>query len=457
MNTRTNIVLIVADDLGYGDLGWCNGGLSKTDRLDQLVREGLTLTQHYSGSAVCTPARACLLTGRYPHRTGAIDMRELRGLSRLSLRESTIADIFQHAGYSTGLVGKWHNGTTGAAFHPNRRGFQEFIGFRGGVSDYYNWKLQRNGTVFDGDGRYLTDVLADEAAGFIRRHRHDPFFLKVAFNAPHTPLQAPQEVVAAYEARGFSKEVSTIYAMIEVMDRGVGVILDELTRQGLEENTMVWFTSDNGPDFCLGPERFNLGLAGSKFHVTEGGIRVPGIIRWPARLPGGVTSSAFVHFTDCLPTFCSASGIGIPGDGLPLDGADVLGALEGTSELPSPRRFWQFNRYTPLPDCNAAMRDGDWKLVFPALEHSLDVSIVESKFDREVERYPESFDFVPPGWPDPPREVPPPGRPLLFNLASDPCETTDLAAAEPARVDSMSSQLRAWFEEVEAERRRIPA
>jgi arylsulfatase A len=199
---RPNIVLILADDLGYGDLGGYNGGLSQTPALDALATEGLCLSQHYSASPVCAPARASLLTGRYPHRTGAIDTLEMRGLDRLALRETTIADLVRRAGYATGLVGKWHNGALDARYHPNRRGFDEFAGFSGGWQPYFNWRLDRNGTETRTDGRYLTDVFTDEAVDFIRRHAREPFFLYLAYSAPHFPFEAPEEDVRPFASTG---------------------------------------------------------------------------------------------------------------------------------------------------------------------------------------------------------------------------------------------------------------
>ena len=153
-----NIILILADDMGYGDFGCFNYGASRTPTLDHFVNDGLCLTQHYSASPVCAPARASLMTGRYPHRTGEIDTLETRGLDRLALRELTIAELLKRAGYATGLVGKWHNGAYDPRYHPNQRGFDEFAGFSGGWQPYYQWNLDRNGSVSRGDGRYLTNV-----------------------------------------------------------------------------------------------------------------------------------------------------------------------------------------------------------------------------------------------------------------------------------------------------------
>src|SRR5437763_4842715 len=264
-----NVVFILADDLGYGDLSCFNGGLSHTPVLDDLAATGTVLTQHYSSSPVCAPARASLLTGRYPHRTGAFDTLEGRGLDRIRLGERTIAEALAANGYATGLVGKWHNGALDERYHPNRRGFREFAGFAGGWSDYWKWRLERNGSTTPSDGSYLTEVLTDEAIGFVHRHRDEPFFLHLAYSAPHYPLQAPETDIAPFAESGeLTGAVARLYAMVSVMDRGIGRVLDGLEADGLTENTLVVFSSDNGPQFggdgdnCL--DRFNCGYRRSE-------------------------------------------------------------------------------------------------------------------------------------------------------------------------------------------------
>src|ERR1700722_6948941 len=183
MPSRPNIILILADDMGYGDFGCFNYGASRPPTLHPLVGEGHSLTQHYSASPVCAPARASLMTGRYPHRTGVIDTLETRGLDRLGLRGFNFAELLKRSGYMTGLVGKWHNGAFDPRYHPNRRGFDEFAGFSGGWQPYYNWNLDRNGSASRGDGRYLTDVFTTEATEFIHLHRGDKFFRYLAYHA----------------------------------------------------------------------------------------------------------------------------------------------------------------------------------------------------------------------------------------------------------------------------------
>ena len=163
----------MADDLGFGDLGCCNFGATRTPAIDSMAADGTMLTQHYAASPICAPARAAFLTGRYPQRSGVIDTFSHRGSDRISLRERTLGDLLGEAGYVTGLVGKWHSGALGLDYHPNHRGFAEFVGFRGAVQDYWDWNLERSGVPFPADGRYLTDVLSDEAVQFVRRHRHE--------------------------------------------------------------------------------------------------------------------------------------------------------------------------------------------------------------------------------------------------------------------------------------------
>jgi arylsulfatase A len=451
---RPNIVQIVADDLGYGDFRKYNGGLSHTPVLDSLIDESLCLSQHYTASPVCNPSRATLLTGRYPHRTGSIDTLEWYGLERLSLAETTMADVLRNAGYATGLVGKWHLGSFDPRYHPLRRGFQETVCFRGGMHDYYGWRLEYGESVRRADGRYLTDVFTEEAVAFIERHRSEPFYLHVAYNAPHTPLQAPAADVQRFLDTGkFNRGVSTLYGMIAVMDRGVGRILEALEAAGIADNTIVLFSSDNGPDFggsgenCL--ERFNCNLHGSKCLVYEGGIRVPMIVRWPDGLPSGQTLTEFAHFADWFPTLLSAVGVDLP-ERLNMDGVDILPVLRGERGQTDPKRFWQWNRYAPTPVSNVAMRDGDWKLVRPVIPATFEVY---EPYWLTVSMYNPEY-FIANGLlpvPSPDRSFPDPPPAELYNLCEDPLETDDLAARYPEVVSRMTRELDVWFEEVTQE------
>ena len=417
MAAKPNVILIVADDMGYGDFGVFSQGASKTPALDRLTDEGICLTQHYSASPVCAPARAGLLTGRYPHRTGAVDTLEGRGSDRIALREVTLADRMKRAGYATGLVGKWHSGALAPRYHPNRRGFDEFAGFRGGWQDYYQWRLDRNGTYEGSDGRYLTDVFTEEAVQFIERHQGEPFFLHVAYNAPHFPFQAPEDEVAPFRETGqFSEAVCLIYAMIRRMDRGLERILDAVARTGIESNTLVMFTSDNGPQ--LGGEgeksttRYNCNFNGAKGNTYEGGIRVPMVLRWPEGLASSKRCDEFTHFTDWFPTLLAMAGEEGPHD-RPIDGHNMLPVLQGERGKTNPRRFWQWNRYTPVIECNAAMRDGAWKLVRPVIAEAMTMTRRDIDLDGELKYHPEKHAGLT-DEPEPERVIPtpPPGAAL---------------------------------------------
>jgi arylsulfatase A-like enzyme len=456
---KPNIVFILVDDMGYGDFSAVNGGLSQTPALDQLMAESVCFTQQYTASPVCNPSRACLMTGRYPHRTGSIDTLEWRGLERLALRETTIADILRGAGYKTGLVGKWHLGAFDPRYHPLRRGFDETVCFRGGMHDYYDWRIEFGETIVRGDGRYLTDVWTEEAVQFIERHRAEPFFLHVTYNAPHTPLQAPEEDVRPFLETGkFNRGVSTLYGMLKHMDAGVARIRETLQRCGLAENTIVMFTSDNGPQFGGEGEnrldRFNCQLHGAKGSVHEGGIRVPMLLRWPAGLEGARQVTEMVHFSDWFPTLLAMAGVAVPRD-LKLDGVDVLPTIRGEKGKVCTKRFWQWNRYTPLVTCNAAARDGDWKLVRPAIQEAMACPCVDPWL--HISMY-EPERLIRDGLltePEPPRTIPPPHKPELYNIAEDPLEHADLADKHPDIASRLLRDLESWFEDVERERSTI--
>jgi arylsulfatase A-like enzyme len=452
--TRPNVVFIMADDMGYGDFGCFSEDRVQTPTLDHLVREGVCLGQHYAAAPVCTPSRAAFLTGRYPHRTGAIDMRESRGLDRISLRERTIADQFTAAGYSTGLVGKWHSGSIGAEYHPNQRGFREFVGFRHGLMSYYDWRIEKNGQKIKPDGTYLTDYFTNEACDFIHRNRSDPFFLYVAYNAPHTPLEVPADELKPYlESGRYSEKVSKIYAMITRMDRGINRILEQLKKEGILDNTIVVFTSDNGPALYSGMDRFNAGLREGKTRVYEGGVKVPMIIRWSHGLEQGTEHHGLVHSCDLLPTLTTACGIDLK-ETLPLDGIDQWNAIQNhKSVTKQPLRFWQWNRYQPEIKCNAAVRDGEWKLVRPAIAVAMKTSPEEMEIDRLLIKNPESFDSHWITAPFPERKMPEvTPKTELYNLCTDPGEQSDIAESHPEISRRLLRELENWFEEVERER-----
>ena len=474
-SNQPNVILVVADDMGYGDFGRFGNGTVKTPHLDRLVAEGTCFRQHYSASPICAPARAALLTGRYPHRTGAITQHEIHGLDRIALREVTIADTFRAGGYATSLVGKWHNGTFDRRFEPNARGFDEFVGFCGGWTDYYRYHLRRNDSSSPSDGSSLTDVLTGEAVGFIRRNRKNPFFLYLPYNAPHSPFQGREEWIAPYRDRGLNRIVATTYAMIERMDAGIGRILETLDGSGLADNTIIAFTSDNGPAFFNPPymleegeptfnERYNAGMRGSKGWIYEGGIRVPMVLRWPGCIPAGRLVDDLAHFTDWMPTLLSLAGVSKP-PGSELDGQDLSPLLAGKPFEVEPRRFWQWNFYWPDIGTNAAVRDGEWKLVRPMIRGTRffrDELCVSSEdrartaaFVEADMKHKENPAAVTGVLPVPRLKSQVPEPPELYNLAEDPEEQLDLAEENPDRVRRMLGSLEEWFERVEASRRLI--
>lgn len=452
--TRPNIILILADDLGNGDLGCYGNPDVTTPHIDSIASNGVRFTQNYSGSPVCNPSRAALMTGRYSHRTGSIDTLESRGLDRLALREVTLGDVMKNAGYATGLIGKWHLGAIDPRYHPNRRGFDEAVCFRGGWQDYWQWRLDYNGSFRNSDGRYVTDVFTEEAVDFVRRHSSEPFFLHLTYNAPHNPLQAPEEDIRLFKETGkFRDEVAVIHAMNRTMDAGIGRILEQLTNQGILDNTLVMFASDNGPAGTELDGRFNCGFNGCKGNTYEGGIRVPAVVQWPAGTEAGRVSAEMMHFVDWPVTLSALAGADFP-EHVMLDGRDARAALTGDGDLEDVPRFWQWNRYSPVGTCNAGMRDGNWKLVRPIIPEAMYLPPEELARDRAMKYEPETITNVCRD-PEPERTIPDPPAPLLFDLENDPYERRDLASANPNQLAAMQARLDQWFEEVEADRATI--
>ena len=422
---RPNVIVILADDMAVGDLSSINGGLSNTPTLDVMAESSVVFENAYAGSPVCAPSRAAFLTGRYPHRTGSVTLNQIKHpeLTRLHLDETTIADRFQANGYATGIVGKWHSGP-GAEYAPRKRGFDESVVFLDStdVETYFNYQLEHNDERrhYEGEG-YLTNSLTKEAVDFIRHHEDQPFFLHLAHYAPHRPLSAPDEVTARYLNKGLDENIAQVYAMVEIMDTGIGVLLDELDALGLAENTIVIFASDNGPDPLVGG-RFNEPLRGGKYEVTEGGIRVPFFVQWPGTLKPAQRSEP-IHFADIGPTLVEICELEKGPQGLPLDGVSFAGLLSPDYNAfnPPPRRFWQWNRKTPDMTHNAAVREGDWKLVKP---------------------------FVTKNYPNGPSDLPY----QLYDLSTDPSESNDVSTKHPGITDRLAKLYEAWFREVEADR-----
>ena len=427
---QPNVVLVVCDDLGLGDLACYGNPIVKTPKIDQLAAQGGRLEQYYCPAPICGPSRVALMTGRYYERSG---FRMAHDSRNSSLQEPWLAGQLRAGGYATGAFGKWHIGEKGFG----ARGFEEWtITSPGGWADYYKYSVYKNSeTHRKSDGTYATDYITDEAIGFIERTAkaadRKPFFAYVAYTAPHFPLQAPEEEIAPYRGKGLLPGTEIVYGMIARMDKGIGRILATLKKSDVIENTLFIFTSDNGPE--LGPykgleqRRFNCELAGQKEYVLEGGIRVPCIVSWPKRF--GKQGKVFhvpMQGVDWAPTILAAAGI--EPKGKPFDGISFLGALEEKSAAPGAPRFWCYNKAYFTSTSNAAMREGDWKLHRPSI--------------AELNRWDNSGKV-------PGNLKPQPWQ--LFNIANDPQEKINCADKEPERLQRMIKKFDAWWEEVAKE------
>lgn len=451
-----NIVLILADDLGYNDVSTRGGGYAAqgagTPHIDSIARDGVEFERGYAGAAICTVSRAALMTGRYPWRFGveftptpgamarvapllyddptrlrpiAIDQDKAaasKAFNELGMpgSETTIAELLRARGYHTVHIGKWHLGGTPEqpAMRPNAQGFAESLYMESGLYlpahspdvvnakqdfdpvDRFLWPNMRFGVSYNNGGwfepaKYLTDYFTDEAVTVIRNNRNRPFFLYLAHWGVHTPLQATR---ADYDALpGISDHRRRVYAaMVRALDRSVGRVLQALRDEGLEDNTIVIFTSDNGAPGYIGLPEVNRPFRGWKLTQFEGGLRVPTVARWPARIPAGSRYPAPVSGIDILPTVVAAAGGTLPAD-RPIDGVNLLPYL-GANAPAQPGRalFWRDGPY------RAVQEDG-WKLIVSAR----------------------------------------PQRQWLFDLNRDPTEQTDLAAQQPQRLAHLQALLQA--------------
>jgi len=371
---KPNVVVILADDLGYADVGFNGCKDIPTPNIDSLARHGVRCTSGYVSHSFCSPTRAGLMTGRYQQRFGHENnpayLPEDTKVG-LPLSQTTIADVLKSAGYVTGAIGKWHLGAA-PCFHPNERGFVEYFGFLGGGHIYlpgakggveYNVPLLRNKEPLELKD-YMTDVLSAEAAAFVARHKAEPFYLYLAYNAVHTPLQAPEKYLGRFA--GITDERRRTYAaMNSAMDDGVGRVLAALRDNGIERDTMIWFFSDNGgPPYNVAPTH-NDPLRGNKGTLYEGGIRVPFVVHWRAGLPEGTVCEQPVISLDVLPTAAALAGAKLP-DRLKLDGVNIVPHLKGEVKTPPHERlFWRTGG-----GASWAVREGRYKLVKPGKDAS---------------------------------------------------------------------------------------
>lgn len=355
---RPNIIVIISDDLGYADLGCYGCKDIPTPNIDSIAKKGVRFTNGYVSCPVCSPTRAGLATGRYQQRFGhEFNPGGSRQWAGLPLKEVTIATVLKSSGYATGAVGKWHLGMA-AQFHPFKRGYDEFFGFLGGAHSYVASGLKSTNPILRGtepvdEKEYLTDAFSREAVSFVERHCREPFFLYLAYNAVHLPMQAPKRYRSGFEHITDSRR-RTYAGMLTAMDDGIGALLANLRELGLEKETLLFFINDNGG----APKNSsrNNPLRGCKSAMWEGGIRVPFMVQWPVRLQGGVTYDYPVISLDVLPTAAAAAGAKLPSE-RKIDGVNLLPYLTGRNgEWPHEALFWRMGqRY--------AVRSRYWKLV----------------------------------------------------------------------------------------------
>jgi arylsulfatase A len=438
---RPNFLVILCDDLGYGDLG-CYGHESiKTPHLDKLAKEGIRFTDCYAAAPVCSASRAGLMTGRTPSRVGIYDWIPPGHVMHLRKEEVTIATLLKQAGYATCHVGKWHlNGKFNSKEQPQPgdHGFEHWMSTQNNASPSHENpdNFVRNGKKVGPTQGYSCQEVADESIKWLREIRDPkkPFFQFVCFHEPHEPIASPPDLVAQYPDAKKEGE-ALYYANVSNMDRAVGKLLAYLEKAKLSENTLVFFTSDNGPETLLrtpggwrshgspGP------LRGMKLHVYDGGIRVPGILRWPARVKAGQTSGEPICNIDLLPTFCELAGINPPQDRI-LDGTSLVPLLENKLLARTQPLFWHYYRSISGP--KAAMRIGDY-MILGSWEKKLLPSGTVQKGDIEILKGEKLVSFE------------------LYNLRTDIGEQHDLAEKEPRRLAEMRDKLMKFYKELQDE------
>lgn len=396
---KPNVIVILADDLGWGELGAQGNKQIPTPNIDSIPANGVKFTQGYVSGPYCSPTRAGLVTGRYQTRFGHEVNPPPTPTNGLPLDQKTIADRLKAAGYKTGVVGKWHLGV-GPEFRPSQRGFDEFYGTLGNTPFFHpqlvDSRVSEEPKRVEDKEFYTTDAYAKRAVEFINEHKKEPFFLYLPFNAQHAPLQSPQKYLDRFpEIKDENRK--HFAAVLSATDDAIGEVLKSVKENGLEENTLIVYLTDNGGP-TLQTTSSNLPLRGFKATTLEGGVRVPFYAQWKGKIPAGVVYENPIIQLDILPTALAAAGVTID-PSWKLDGVNLLPYLTGAEKAkPHESFFWRFNEQW-------AVRDGDWKLVV-------------SRIDGP--------------------------QPKLFNLAEDIGEANDLAAKHPEKVAELKKEWDAW-------------
>ena len=449
---RPHVIVILCDDLGYGDLGCYGHPHIQTPHLDNLASGGIQFTSWYSAAPVCSPARVGLLTGRSPNRAGVYDwippawQKSSVQREKVHLRQSeiTIPSLLQSVGYATCLSGKWH---CNAHFNSNQQpqpgdfGFDHWFATQNNAAPSHAnpHNFVRNGVQVGPLQGYSCQLVVDETLGWIERHvqahPHQPFYAHVCFHEPHEPVASPEGLVQQYMPVAENRKQAEYYANVANLDDATGRLLNKLDAWDLTKNTLVIFTSDNGPETlgrysgCHRSYGTPGPLRGMKLWTTDGGVRVPGIMRWPARIQAGQVSDATISSLDLLPTLAHLAGAEVPAD-LALDGTIFLPALDGG---PLPREIplcWAY--YNALNEHRVALCDGDWKLL--ARLDGGKLPKIENIFAGNVDAVwaAELTDFE------------------LYNVAEDIGETRNLATERPAVLAELRAKLEEYYEELKA-------
>lgn len=349
---KPNIVIFLADDMGWGDISANGNELVSTPVLNRLKTESLSFDRFY----VCplsAPTRAEMLTGRYFLRTGVSSVTS--GYENMRSDEVTIAEVLKESGYATGCFGKWHNGRYWLQ-HPNRQGFDEYVGFPVGHLGYYFDAFYLHNDEEKQSEGYTSDYFTEKALDFIERNKDNPFLCYIPYNVPHSPFQVPAEYFNKYRYAGLDSTLSSIYGMVDNMDRNIGLVLDRLEELSLTQNTIVIFFSDNGPN----TDRYNGGMKGRKGSVDEGGVRVPFYIKWPRKIGPG-KSDQLAQSTDIMPTLLSLCGIKYD-PVKAFDGKDLSRVIYGKGKE-SDRLIFSRQGNRPIENCNSSVRNDRYRLV----------------------------------------------------------------------------------------------